>query len=90
MFFEDREFDFLSLRAVFHGVTHILHGIGVGRSKVNALGIAANDVRSIAMNQAHGPGGGFYLRNPKGMDGFEKEFLTGAAPPGNGERHDNE
>ena len=88
MFFEDREFDFLSRPGVFHGVAYVLHAIGAGRSKVQAMGIAADYVRSIAMNKAHRPGGSFYLRNTKRMNGFKNEFLTRASPPENSERQD--
>lgn len=86
LFFEDREFDFLSRPGVFHGVAYILHAIGTGRSKVHAMGIAADYVPSITMNEAHRSGGSFYLRNTKRMDGFKNEFLTRAGPPDNGER----
>lgn len=88
MFFEDREFDFLSRPGVFHGVAYILHAIGAGRSEVHAMGIAADYVRSIAMNEAHRSGGSFYLRNTKRMDGFMNECLTPAGPPDNGDGQD--
>lgn len=88
LFFEDREFDFLSRPGVFHGVAYILHAISAGRSKVHAMGIAADYVRSIAMNEAHCSGGSFYVGNTKRMDGFKNEFSTRAGPPDNGESQD--
>jgi hypothetical protein len=52
------------------------------------MGIAADYVGSIAMNEAHRPGGGFYVRNTKRMDGFKNEFSTRAGPPDNAESQD--